>query len=269
MTIRTALSALALTLTLAAPAQATLIVAGSVDGGGTIFAVDNSLVATCGTPVVGPCQLPDLSPVSGLLVIGQHEIAGNLLVLPTVQTADVATVPGTLNRLDSTGTQFTNNDAVAHTVSVAVGATDFQGPAVDAFTTGAGQFSTLGGALGDTTITMRWYNDPANQQGGLSPGVGQPGTLIDLFAFTPVNNPQSFSHNGGPFAVSDPDLFSMTLQFDAIVGPGVRLTGREQTEIKPLVAVPLPSALWLLGAGCVGAAAWARRAASRRTALHL
>jgi PEP-CTERM motif len=38
----------------------------------------------------------------------------------------------------------------------------------------------------------------------------------------------------------------------------VRLTGREQTEIKPLAEVPLPASLWLLGAGLAGAA-WMRR----------
>jgi hypothetical protein len=233
-------------------AEGALIASASVDGGGTIFAIDNDLTSTCGSPVVGPCQLPDIDPTLNRLVVGAHTIGGNLLVLPTVQTADVATGAGTFNRLDSTGTQFTNNDTVSHAVSVAIGATDFFGPSTVAFTTGAGQFSTLGpGGFGDTTITQRWFNDPLNEQGALTPGAVQPGSLIDLFTFAPTQNPQSFSHNGGPFAVNDPSLFSMTLQFDTVIGPGVRLTGREQTEIKPFAVVSAPGAGLLMGLGAL------------------
>ena len=41
-----------------------------------------------------------------------------------------------------------------------------------------------------------------------------------------------------------------------VIAPGVRLTGREMTEIKPLVAVSAPSAFTLvgLGAGLLGLA---------------
>jgi len=247
--MRRVLMALGCWWALATGAEAALIASASVDGGGTIFAIDNDLTSTCGSPVVGPCQLPDIDPTLHRLVVGAHTISGTLLVLPTVQTADVATGAGTVNRLDSTGTQFTNNDAVSHAVSVAISATDFFGPSTVAFTTGAGQFSTLGGGFADTSITQRWFNDPANEQGALTPDANQPGTLLDTFSFIPTQNPQSFSHTGGPFAVADPSLFSMTLQFDAVVGPGVRLTGREQTEIKPLAEVSLPGTGWLLGLG--------------------
>jgi len=249
--MRKILVAIGLVLATAVTSEAALIASASVDGGGIIFAVDNQFVNTCGSPVVGPCQLPDTDPTLGSLVIGSHTISGNLLVLPTVQTQDIASVPGTINRLDSTGTQFTNNDTVSHSVQVAIGATDFFGPSTEAFTTGAGQFSTLGGGYSDTSITMRWFDDPLNEQGALTPGAVQPGSLLDIFSFAPTANPQSFSHNGGPFAVNDPGLFSMTLQFDATVGPGVRLTGREQTEVKPLVAVSAPGALSLIALGAM------------------
>ena len=49
--------------------------------------------------------------------------------------------------------------------------------------------------------------------------------------------------------MNDPGLFSMSLQFVGTLAPGVRLTGRELTEVKPLVAVPAPGSLSLLGAG--------------------
>src|SRR5262249_48189949 len=123
------------------------------------------------------------------------------------------------------------------------------------------QWSTLsaGGTFGSSGIIMRWYDDPANGQGGLSAGAGQPGNLLDTFTETAgPANPDSFSHNGGPFAVNDPGPFSMTVQFDATIGPGVRLTGRQQTEIKPDDApVPAPSALLLLGSA-LGLLAWRR-----------
>jgi hypothetical protein len=240
----------------AGPSDATLQIAASIDGGGTIFAIDNDVTSTCASPAVGPCQLPDSDPALGSLVLAPASAGGgDLDVQASVQTADV----GLLNRLDSTGTQFTNTGAVAHTFTVAIGATSFTGPAVVAFTTGAAQWSHLGEGFDGSVITMRWYDDPANMQGAISPGALQPGTLLDTFVdVAGPTNPDSFSHNGGPFAVADPALFSMTLQFDGTIGPGVRLTGRELTEVKPQ-AIPQPGALLLLGLGAlVGAAARAR-----------
>src|SRR4029453_5186469 len=123
-----ALTAL-LALVLAAPAQAALIAAGSVDGGGRGFATDNDVTNTCGVPVVGPCQLPDTDAALGQLVLNAFNLAGgDLQVLVSVQTATLASGPGTLNRLDSTGTQVTNLGAVSHTFVGVVSATDFVGP---------------------------------------------------------------------------------------------------------------------------------------------
>lgn len=242
-------SALALALALASPAQATLMVSGSFDGQAAVFAIDNSVLSTCGAIAVG-CQVPDLDPAIGVLVLGPTNagVGGGLSIQGTVQTSDKGGAPGTLNRLDSTGTQVTSNVGT-HTYVVAIGDTNFTGPAVTATTTGAGQFSHLGGGFGTTTILMEWFNDPTNEQGAQSP-TDTPGIAIDTFSFTPVaaQNPSSFSHNGGPFAVNDPALFSMTLQFEGTLGEGVRLTGREMTLLKPVAAVPNPSALLLFGA---------------------
>jgi hypothetical protein len=236
----------------AGTAQAALIVSGSFDGGAAVFAVDNQVINTCGAVAVG-CQLPDLDPAVGTLTLGPTSAGtgGGLNIQGTVQTSDKATVPGTINRLDSTGTQVT---AVVgtHTYIVAVSDTGFVGPVVQATTTGAGQFSNLGAGYGATDILMDWFNDPTNQQGAESP-TDTPGLLLDTFAFNPTGspNPVSFSHTGGPFAVNDPSLFSMTLQFSGTLAEGVRLTGREMTEIKPLVAVSAPGSAWLLGIGAL------------------
>jgi hypothetical protein len=252
------LSAMALVATLGTPAQAALIVSGSFDGGATVFAIDNSLVNTCGAVASG-CQLPDTDPTVGSLVISPFlaGAGGGLSVQTSVQTAD----KGLVNRLDSTGTQVTNTSGVAHTFAVAIGDTNFIGPSSEATTTGAGQWSHLGSGYGDTNIFMRWYNDATNQQGAESP-FDLPGSLVDSFAADPDAlggaNPQSFSHTGGPFDVNDPDLFSMTLFFQGVLDAGVRLTGRELTEIK-VQDVPAPSTLLLLGFGLLGAGFFVRR----------
>jgi hypothetical protein len=237
------------------------MVSGSFDGGAPVFAIDNSAVSTCGAIAVG-CQLPDLDPTVGVLVLGPTSVGVGVDVQGTVQTADVAAGAGGINRLDSTGTQVTNTSAQAHSFIVAVSATGFTGPAVQATTTGAGQWSHLGGGYDGTAIQMAWFNDALNAQGAETP-FDTPGLLIDAFAATPLGlggaNPQSFAHTGGPFAVFDPTDFSMTLQFQGVLGPGVRLTGREMTELKPTVSVDAPAALWLLGAGLL-AVGWCRRA---------
>ena len=165
-----AVSLMALALVPLGPADGALIVSSSIDGGPVIFAIDNSALNTCGTPVAGPCQLPDTDPALGSLALNPFLTAGgDVSVQASLQTADIATVPGTVNRLDSTGTQVTNTGAVSHSFAVAIGATDFQGPVAHATTTGAGQWSHLGGGFGDSEIDMCWYNDPLNTQGGLNP----------------------------------------------------------------------------------------------------
>jgi hypothetical protein len=239
-------------------AQAALIASASIDGGGTIFAIDNDATSTCGSPVVGPCQLPDLDPVLGSLITAAHVTGGgDLSVGLAVQTQDI----GPVNRLDSTGTQFTNDGAAAHTFSVAIGATDFQGPVTSATATGSGQWSTLspGGDFGDSSITMRWFNDPENVQGALDPSAAQPGDLLATFTdLAGPGNPDSFSTGTlGPFAVNDPGLFSMTLQFDGTLDAGVRLTGREMTELKPVLA-SAPSTLLLVLGSVLGLLGWRR-----------
>jgi hypothetical protein len=245
------------------PADATLIVSGSFDGGAPVFAIDNSAVSTCGAVAVG-CQLPDLDPTVGILTLAPTTAGagGGLNIQGTVQTSDRPNGGSTLNRLDSTGTQVTALSG-DHTFVVAVGDTNFIGPVTQATTTGAGQWSHLGGGYGATDILMRWFNDPLNDQGAESPS-DTPGLLLDTFAATPGGlggaNPQSFAHTGGPFGVNDPDLFSMTLQFSGTLAEGVRLTGREMTLVKPL-AVSQPPALGLysLGAALMGLVLVARR----------
>jgi hypothetical protein len=252
--MRKTFSAAVLSLLLASPASATLLLSGSFDGQAAVFAVDNDATSTCGAIAVG-CQLPDQDPAIGTLTLTPTSAGagGGLQIQGSVQTSDKATVPGTVNRLDSTGTQVTAISGT-HTFAVVVSDTNFIGPVTSATTTGAGQWSHLGGGYGATDISMTWWNDPANAQGAETP-FDTPGLLVDSFATNPVllggANPVSFSHTGGPFAVVDGDLFSMSVAFTGTLAEGVRLTGREMTELKERVAVPNPGAAVLVALGAL------------------
>jgi hypothetical protein len=212
----------------------------SADINGTSFqAVDNG---------VG-----DTDPTIGTLALASQTVAG-VVVLGTVETS----LHGTNNVLSSSSLSITNVSGSARSARVVVSDTDYAGPATTAFTTGSGTFTLAAGS----TIDRFFYNDPANAQGAENIG-DTPGNLIDSGSFTAVGPVSSFALNGGPFAVDDPDLFSMTLAFDLdLVAGGAAcsptnptacpaLISRGQSEIKPQVVaeVPEPATLTLLGAG--------------------
>src|SRR5215467_8736678 len=100
-------------------AHAVLRLAMSIDSTITVTAIDNSTVNTCTSPITVSCQLPDIDPAAGTLTLGPALAAGGALDIEiSVQTQDVAGGPGLLNRIDSTGTQVTNNDTASHTLSI-------------------------------------------------------------------------------------------------------------------------------------------------------
>ena len=57
-------------------AHAVLRLAISIDGGPTVIAIDNDTTNTCASPIVGPCQLPDIDPTVGTLTVGAVTAAG-------------------------------------------------------------------------------------------------------------------------------------------------------------------------------------------------
>jgi hypothetical protein len=223
-------------------AQATLQAAMNLDGGASLLACDQNSCAGGAIPT-----FLDTNPMLGVLATDPITI-GLVSASFVVQTS----VKGLLNTLSSAGTVIQNLDGVAHTLQLTIGDTDFLGPAQTFTATGSGTWVdlTAPAAYGGSTITMAWWNDPANGQGAEFAG-DTPGLLLAAATDTPLDGlaNQSFG-SGAPFnvtgAVLDPANFSMTLDNELVLGPGIRLESRGQALSKPLVAVPMPSTAWLV-----------------------
>jgi hypothetical protein len=190
--------------------------------------------------------------------------SGDIQVSFAVQTSVKSPGPGGLNTLSSGGTFVQNNGLVDHDIQLTISDTSFNGPASQFTATGSGTWvdQTLPTAYGGSTITMEWFNDPLNGQGAESPG-DTPGNMVFTGTDTPADadgSNQSFSFNSGlsPLGTPDPALFSMTLDNELTLGPGIRLESRGQAESKPQLAVPAPATLLLLGSALV-LLGWRRR----------
>jgi len=228
----------------APPAHAGLILAGDIDGSAAFCATDNNTICLYGT------QLLDTNMDIGTLSLDEVLIGG-LLVNGSLHTATA----GSLNILDSSSLSILNTSGAAVTVEASISATDFTGPVTEAYTTGSGTWCV--NSQGSST-TYTWWNDPTNQQGATF-GTDRPGLLVDTFSDTANLSIDSYSHNGGPFPVFDPALFSMTLGFDMTLLSGDSLLSRGQSEIKPMAVPDGGFSSMLLGFALMGLAAAKRR----------
>lgn len=245
--MKKALLAVVVGMLWAVPAQASLILAGTI-GGVNFCATDNN--TACGFGL----QLTDTNPFVGQLALNPATIGG-LLIEGSLQQAII----GGTNVLNSSSLQISNSSGATVAATLAVGGTNFAGPATQAFTSGSGTWEN---ALG-STMTMSWYNDPANSQGAETP-LDLPGTLLATFSDLANTPADAFSTSGGPFLINDPALFGMTLGFSLNLVSGTvalpaRLVNRGQTEIVPQAAVPEPASLILMGTGLAAIASRMRR----------
>jgi hypothetical protein len=219
---------------LATPASATLQF--YVDVSGTVLTcVDN---AACDVnPAIGTLQL-SATTVNGVTASGELDMSSGTPANPG------------LNFLNSSVLTVINNSGTVKTVDVIVSDTDFKGPVSMAAVAGAGTWQSTK----NSTITMNWFDDPANVQGADGTG-NTPGTLIGTFTNTATAIVQGFSYSNA-VPITDRSLFSMTVQSIYTLQPGGELLNRGQTEVKTAIPEPTTWALMLLGFAGLGIAGW-------------
>lgn len=196
----------------------------------------------------------DVNPATGTLQLAPTTTNGVTASGELDMSSGTPANPG-LNFLNSSVLTVINNSGTVKTVDVIVSDTDFKGPVSLAEVAGSGTWQSTKGS----TITMNWFDDPANVQGADSTG-NTPGTLIGTFTDTATAIVQGFSYNNTA-PVSDGPLFSMTVQAIYTLQPGGELLNRGQTEVKTAIPEPTTWALMLLGFAGLVVAGW-RKAGS-------
>ena len=142
-----------------APAHATLQVLADVNGSVSACADQ----AACDlNPTVGIIQVANGTP-NGVQINGSIQTSTGTPANPGIDTLNTSS----LSIINTTGTM--------KTVTIVVSDTDFTGPVASFLTAGSGVWQS---AIG-SSITMKWFDDPANGQGADDP-TDTPGNLIEL-----------------------------------------------------------------------------------------
>jgi len=214
---------------LAIPASATLLLSANING--TVFNCQDQ--TACDTnPLVGQLGIAD-QLINGVRIVGSSQISFS----------------GGLNFLNTSSFQIVNTRLTPSQITLAIGDTNFIGPANGFDASGSGTFQNGIGS----TITLLFYGDGTNQQGAENP-TDLPGLQLATFSDVAATLADAFSFNTNGAFTSGP-FFSMTLgttgtlaAWNGIVGQEPTLVGRSQTQLVPQ-EVPEPGTLALAGLG--------------------
>jgi hypothetical protein len=182
---------------------------------------------------------------TGVIQIGDRTLDG-VAVNGSIQLSTGTPANPGLDLIDTSSLSIINLSGAKRTVEVAISDTDFSAPVRSFHLTGSGTWVNAAGS----SITLGWYDDPANTQGAnLGPGgvPTTPGDLLGTFTSAGTNPLHSFSTDQFGL-VSDSAPFSMTLWADGTLTPGAVLLNRGEGEVK-LFAIPEPSTWVMMAAG--------------------
>jgi hypothetical protein len=167
---------------------------------------------------------------------------------------------GSPNILDDSVLSVTNTTGSAKSIAIVVSDTGFTGPVNEYAAAGSGTWQNNVGE----SITMNWYADSADGQGGI--GGATPGTKLTTFTNTSTSPLEGFSSSAsGGFLATGPESMTMEASY-TLKGKGV-LLNRGFNESLSVVPEPSTWTMMLLGFAGLGYAAFRRAAKGRASAV--
>jgi PEP-CTERM motif len=184
----------------------------------------------------------------------------------TVAGEEALAIQGSSGSADILGDSVlsvTNTTGAAKSIEIVVSDTGFNGPVNAYAAAGSGTWQN-NVSTPPNTITMNWYADSADGQGGI--GGATPGTDVNTFTNSATSALQGFSTSAsGAFDAAGPVSMTMSASY-TLKGKGV-LLNRGFDESLSVVPEPSTWAMMLLGFAGLGYAAFRRAAKGRALAV--